>query len=273
MDPERSYTIDEIERETGFDKRTIAYYVQEGLLPRVGRRGPRTRYPQSYLDRLLLIRMIRRLQDQGRLGNLSLRDIGNYLAETSEERISDVVRGRAPLTFEAGIAPEGPEESAIAPPRRRRESMRRLSSPAYASDKSPANVGPQLSSDRRADDEAEAPEGDDGALMLDLDAGPPELELRRVDGDPGAVEFARAEPPPPPAAAEPTIGGLLRRLDRVAGRGPRGGRRSSEHWTRAEVTPDIAITARGLDGEHAPLLESVAKMLRAEILHRRGEYD
>ena len=39
----RSFTAEELERETGFDRRTIAYYVQEGLIPRVGRRGPRTR--------------------------------------------------------------------------------------------------------------------------------------------------------------------------------------------------------------------------------------
>ena len=42
-----SYTARELEEETGFDRRTIAYYVQEGLLPRVGRRGPRTRYPED----------------------------------------------------------------------------------------------------------------------------------------------------------------------------------------------------------------------------------
>ena len=36
------YTAAELQRETGFDRRTIAYYVHEGLLPKVGRRGSRT---------------------------------------------------------------------------------------------------------------------------------------------------------------------------------------------------------------------------------------
>ena len=63
----RTYTLDEIEERTGFDKRTIAYYVQEDVLPKVGRRGPRTRYPQLFLDRLLFIKRVRDLQDTGRI--------------------------------------------------------------------------------------------------------------------------------------------------------------------------------------------------------------
>ena len=49
-----SYTAAELQRETGFDRRTIAYYVHEGLLPKVGRRGSRTRYPKLVRDRLAL---------------------------------------------------------------------------------------------------------------------------------------------------------------------------------------------------------------------------
>lgn len=37
MSDHRTFTLDEIEKKTGFDKRTIAYYVQQGLLPKVGR--------------------------------------------------------------------------------------------------------------------------------------------------------------------------------------------------------------------------------------------
>ena len=65
MIDEHTYTIDEIEEQTGFDRRTITYYVQQGLLPKVGRRGPRTRYSQLFFDRLQFIRMIRNRQDQG----------------------------------------------------------------------------------------------------------------------------------------------------------------------------------------------------------------
>ena len=50
MSSHRTYTLDEVEQQTGFDKRTIAYYVQQGLLPKVGRRGPKTRYPQLFVQ-------------------------------------------------------------------------------------------------------------------------------------------------------------------------------------------------------------------------------
>ena len=58
----QSYTLSELETESGFDKRTIAYYISEGLLPKVGRRGPRTRYSQEFLERLMFIRRVRDLQ-------------------------------------------------------------------------------------------------------------------------------------------------------------------------------------------------------------------
>ncbi len=70
----------ELETESGIDKRTIAYYVQEGLLPKVGRRGPRTRYPQEILDRLMFIRRVRELQDAGSLRAVTLREIGENIA-------------------------------------------------------------------------------------------------------------------------------------------------------------------------------------------------
>ena len=71
MEKSSAYTLDDIEKETGFDKRTIAYYVQEGLVPKVGRRGPKTRYPQVFLDRLMFVRMIREKQDAGEVGQLT----------------------------------------------------------------------------------------------------------------------------------------------------------------------------------------------------------
>ena len=68
----RSYTSDELEQATGFDRRTIAYYVQEGLIPKVGRRGPRTRYPKLVRDRLLFIRRVREAEESGEVSPVSL---------------------------------------------------------------------------------------------------------------------------------------------------------------------------------------------------------
>jgi len=88
MIDERTYTIDEIEEQTGFDRRTIAYYVQQGLLPRVGRRGPRTRYSQLFFDRLQFIKMFRNLQDQGAVGTMTLSDFRDLFQSVPEETIA-----------------------------------------------------------------------------------------------------------------------------------------------------------------------------------------
>jgi DNA-binding transcriptional MerR regulator len=93
----RTYTINEIEEHTGFDKRTIAYYVQQGLLPKVGRRGPKTRYPQVFLDRLQFVKLVRDKQDRGELGSLTLAEIRAMLERLPEEMVGDVVAGREPL--------------------------------------------------------------------------------------------------------------------------------------------------------------------------------
>jgi len=97
MSGHRTFTLDEIEQQTGFDKRTIAYYVQQGLLPKVGRRGPKTRYPQLFLDRLHFVNMIRKKQDLGEIGSLTLAEIGDILKQVSAETIAKVVAGEEPL--------------------------------------------------------------------------------------------------------------------------------------------------------------------------------
>ena len=97
MSEQRTFTLDEIEQRTGFDKRTIAYYVQQGLLPKVGRRGPKTRYPQLFMDRLQFVNMIRKKQDLGEIGSLTLSDIRDILERVSAETIAGVVAGEEPL--------------------------------------------------------------------------------------------------------------------------------------------------------------------------------
>ncbi len=127
MREERTYTMEEIERETGLDRRTIAYYVQEGLLPRVGRRGPKTRYPRQFLDRLLFIQKVRGLQDQGQLGNYTLDDIREIFERVPEHLIADIVSGKEPLEVAPYSRTVRGRPEALGSPRERIERLRRLS--------------------------------------------------------------------------------------------------------------------------------------------------
>ncbi|WP_420636422.1 MerR family transcriptional regulator [Candidatus Palauibacter sp.] len=113
------YTVGELERDTGFSRRTIAYYVQLGLLPRVGRLGPKTRYPEQVRDRLRFIRRVREAQAAGEVPPVSLSDIGDVFDRAPPELISGVAAGRTPVTPEI-FSPPGPRFSA---PSRRRDAL------------------------------------------------------------------------------------------------------------------------------------------------------
>lgn len=303
---ERTYTMEEIEHVTGLDRRTIAYYVQEGLLPKVGRRGPRTRYPRQFVDRLLFIQKIRGLQDQGQLGNYTLDDIREIFETVPEHLIADIVSGKEPLA----VAPYGrtlrdQPGRPLGSPRERIERLRRLSEkrrssaeeaapravprqpssatvsrlvmneppiaelrferwgPPEVPDDVPEAMGPPPEAAEEPP-AAAAPARDDGRIFIDLDEGPAGLELRRVSEDARseapAVPFLRqALMPEPP---HPLVR-LLARLDRAAGQAPTG--TIAESWSRAEVTPDIVLTVRGLDQDSARLLERIARLLRGII--------
>lgn len=94
MGQPRTYTVYELEAESGFDKRTITYYISEGLLPKVGRRGPRTTYPQEFHDRLMFIRRCRDLQDSGKLRAVTLREIADVMQVLAPEEFRDVAQGQ-----------------------------------------------------------------------------------------------------------------------------------------------------------------------------------
>ncbi|MFQ5677325.1 MAG: MerR family transcriptional regulator [bacterium] len=91
------YTLDELQEQSGFDRRTIAYYVQMKLLPGVGRRGRRTRYPKTFLDRLLVIRRLRDLEENGEINPLNLSEMRLILDQLSEQMIEDLASGKEPL--------------------------------------------------------------------------------------------------------------------------------------------------------------------------------
>ena len=58
-DPD-TYDLGELSDRAGVTPRTVRYYVQQGLLPSPGTRGPGARYDARHLDRLNLIKRLQR---------------------------------------------------------------------------------------------------------------------------------------------------------------------------------------------------------------------
>jgi DNA-binding transcriptional MerR regulator len=89
-----SYDLNELSAAAGVTPRTIRYYVQQGLLPSPGTRGPGTRYDRAHLDRLQLIR---RLQRQ----HLPLAEIRKRLEALNDESVRDALAAAADQTTQS----------------------------------------------------------------------------------------------------------------------------------------------------------------------------
>lgn len=258
-----SYTAAELQRETGFDRRTIAYYVHEGLLPKVGRRGSRTRYPKLVRDRLLFIRQVRGAEQRGTVAPVSLRDLRKIFEQTPPELISGVADGRIPVTPEAvaGITPRfrslarrraaiedrwGPARN----DRTRVESPRKL---ADSSDFEPRQV------------DLESPEAHDLA-----DSSPAEAEnLRATDGEASAASYRRERVGDSQLGHPSELGELLAALQEIA-EGHSHPSPTMDRWLRIDISPDITLSVRGVTDEAAPLLERAVHCLR-RLMRGRAE--
>ncbi len=64
MKERNRYSIDELTRMTGINRRTVRYYVQRGLIPPPAGRGRGRHYGEEHLDGIL------RIQDQKRQGKV-----------------------------------------------------------------------------------------------------------------------------------------------------------------------------------------------------------
>lgn len=76
----RSFELAELADAADVTPRTIRYYIQQGLLPAPGSRGPSTRYDEGHLDR---IRLIKRLQRE----HLPLAEIRLRLSEMDDDAV------------------------------------------------------------------------------------------------------------------------------------------------------------------------------------------
>jgi DNA-binding transcriptional MerR regulator len=92
-----TFDLNELSAAAGVTPRTVRYYVQQGLLPSPGTRGPGTRYDRAHLDRLQLIRVLQRQ-------HLPLAEIRRRVEALDDSGVRDALAARPR---------QGPDSSAL----------------------------------------------------------------------------------------------------------------------------------------------------------------
>ena len=276
MSQPRTYTVYELEAESGFDRRTITYYISEGLLPKVGRRGPKTTYPQEFHDRLMFIRRCRDLQDSGKLRAVTLSEIADVMRELSADdfraaaeggRSDDWIRDRfvepdldtsahsipaeRAATDEGDDQREAVDRTAFSRPprmasmRQRRERMQTRPEQSEA----PSWSDQEVRSAHPEPAYGDSGEPDSVSPALDNDLWSQTLSLGAETGDTSA-EFER-----------------LAKLSRIVQERARAGAAmtpdySGERLIRVPITDDIMLSVRNIPERDAQLVEDLADLLR-----------
>ena len=269
----RSYSLGELVEATGFDRRTIVYYIQSGLLPKVGRRGPHTRYPEECLTRLMFIKGVKGLQAEGRLLTATLAEMRRALAARDVVAIRELLDRNLPAEEVAALftaEPIAPGEVAAAPT----DPVSAFVAPAPT----PADPFRGPAGERRSYGLADA--GIRKRFGTDRPPAPSQPEAHHEDTHPGlpVMELATYQPPGPTALPapeaeaagdEPDLGELLRELELRptlnARRSPPG---APEQWTEIPITSRIYLSVRGLAEVDAPLAEAVTRLLKRALRNR-----
>jgi DNA-binding transcriptional MerR regulator len=98
---QKKHTIDDLSELTGYSKRTIRYYVKEGLLEHPAGRGR----GGFYFDRhLLQLKMVKKLQEKG----MSLSSISKYMEGISRPRHQDYFENVEPILGQKGAEEKFP---------------------------------------------------------------------------------------------------------------------------------------------------------------------
>ncbi len=257
------YTAAELQRETGVDRRTVAYYIHEGLLPKVGRRGTRTRYPKLVRDRLLFIRAVREAELRGTVAPVSLRDLREIFEQAPLELISGVADGRTSITLEVltGISPN------IRSPARRRAAIEDRWGPAREN-RTRAEPRRRLAESSFHDSVPEESASPEGRYRPGSD---PEEEGNRqtTDEDDPGLSYQPKPVGDSESGRESELGQLLAALQDIAeGRGNPSP--AMDRVLQMEVSPDITLSVRGANDEAAPLLERAVHCLR-RLMRGRAE--
>ena len=288
MSTQRSYALSELVQLTGFDRRTIVYYIQSGLLPKVGRRGPHTRYPEECLSRLLFIKGVRELQASGQLLTATLAEIGRALSALDTQGIRDLLdRGLPGAEIEQLFALPAPVEPVAAvPPETFRSSPTVTAAsrlPAEASAYGGESADPASGGDKRSYGLADAsirqrfgaerasaatavPAHEDThprlpALQLPPEATPPVAGRAPDHGSTVPADVSRDE--------HAELGQLLRELELRPTLNPRRSPPGApEQWTEIPITSRVYLSVRGLPEEDAGLAEALARLLKRALRSR-----
>jgi len=274
-----SYTTSELERDTGFGRRTIAYYVQEGLLPRVGRRGPRTRYPELVRDRLLFIRRVREAEAESEIRPVLLRDLRELFEALPRGLVASVAAGDTPMSADIVSLASVEQRSMVDRVTALRKRLLAqgpapMPAPPFTEDRTP---------DMRTMEEREP--------LGDMDE--PAAAMSREIEDPGAMYLAAPRPPASlfeddvatdsagrhrstgdPDEEADTIANqlswVLNELRSQARRRRELAPDAIDTWSQVEVSSDIRLSIRGMADEDAFLLRVAGRLLR-QVLESRSQ--
>ena len=249
MLPARTYSIAELQKLSGFDRRTIVYYSQQGLLPKAGRRGPHTRHSHACLQRLLFIRGLKDMQDRGDSDTITLQDMRQLIDRLGADTIDTLLARGLP-------APD----------------ILLLLREASAGAPEPGTPGPPVT--RPAPEGSPSPTVSDGRSYGLADAGirtraPVPLPPRYPPANPLTVPALEPAPADGAGVADASIapgedlGTLLRELEiRPAQSGRRLAPGASEQWTEIPITSRIYLSVRGLAAEDSPLADATGRALK-----------
>lgn len=290
-----SYTTSELERDTGFGRRTIAYYVQEGLLPRVGRRGPRTRYPELVRDRLLFIRRVREAEAESEIRPVPLRELRELFEALPPGLVASVGAGDTPMTADIVSLASVEQRSMVdrvAALRKRLLAERPEAMPAPPFSgirrgermppraKRPRALDEDRTPDRRTMEELEPPGDaeelgaaadieDPGAMYLAAPRPPASLFEDDVAADAASRHRSTGDPDEEADTIANQLSWVLNELRSQARRRRELAPDAIDTWSQVEVSSDIRLSIRGMADEDAFLLRVAGRLLRQVLESRR----
>ena len=270
----RGFATSELEEATGFNRRTIAYYVQQGLLPRVGRHGPRTRYPRFVRDRLLFIRRVREAEEAGELPPVSLAELRTAFARLPRRVVAAVADGAIAVSQELVAGEVGAlvagQVGTLAVPSLFRSAAQRqrvLEDRMRDPRRGPDVVEPSGEPPGELSGEPPAPAA--SAPAMPTPAVPPPAAPAVLE--PGVFYSLR----PPSAAASgdekaddraaKVLGVALAAVSNAARRREEASPQPVDTWMRAEVMPGVELSVRCATEEDRELLEQAAASLRSLV--------